>query len=503
MLASMTGPEFEIIRTVGAGATAEVVLGKELATGRLMALKQFSPALLQDPAMLERLALEAEMLSRIRHPNIVQVHGQILQKNVCSGLKLEFVDGVDLATLRKSLSATIPLEPIYWILVQILRGLGAAHAANILHRDLKPENVLLSTDGEVKVSDFGLARCLDRRTITRSGVFLGSLGYMAPEVIEGERGSHRSDIFSFGVLAYELLGGESPFPGKTPQALIRSIAEGKVNSMGEKAPHLPPSLRASIESCLSVDPSGRPATVWHLEAEFMAHIMESGLVALCPSLVASLVQQAAPGSPGRGDGQLWTQALEIKRTRLQEVVMGTAVMDRAEAWMWMNEIARLFPDAPDLLEAARGRLQALNEAPPKRATHWALSLGAAALMVATLLWSQSVHREPTVVWMKAPTAAPVAESARGPSSMVGAAERVSVPVPAAAPVVPLGYIRFDVDSDVSVFVDGKAVHRRRMKKYPVPVGTRQLRLVKEGFDPIENRVDVKADQVSVVRVRSQ
>src|SRR3569623_1620684 len=154
------------------------------------------------------------------------------------------------------------LEPKYWILAQIARGLGAAHELGILYRDLKLENILVSDAGQAKVTDYGLARSISRATLTRLGLLIGSLGYMAPEVINQDRPTIQSDIFSFGVVAYELLSGASPFHTETPQSLVRSISEGAITPIAQRVPHLPRENAELISACLSVDPIIRPANIW-------------------------------------------------------------------------------------------------------------------------------------------------------------------------------------------------------------------------------------------------
>jgi len=217
---------FKILESIGVGATSEVFKAKNLTNNKFVALKVFPAFISRDEDAVKRLNREAEILKHLNHQNIVQLYSYTLEQDKFF-LELEFVEGGHLKKWIASYNIKL-LEPRLWILVQIARGIGNAHEKGILHRDLKPENIIVSNKGVVKVADFGLAKSVSQITMSRVGSIIGSLGYMAPEVIEGEKSDIQADIFSFGAIAYEMLANKAPFEAETPQGVIRNIAEQKL-----------------------------------------------------------------------------------------------------------------------------------------------------------------------------------------------------------------------------------------------------------------------------------
>lgn len=218
-------PQFEVLGFIGQGGMGSVYRVRQPGLDRVVALKVLSPALGRDPAFAERFAREARVLGKLNHPNIVTVfeHGE------CGGffyLLMEYVDGVN---LRQAMRAgRFTPEQALAIVPGICDALQAAHAQGVWHRDIKPENILLDEGGGVKIADFGIARMAGDRewnfTLTRTGGALGSAAYMAPEQHENPRGvDHRADIYSLGVVIYEMLTGELPlgrFPAPSERAAV-------------------------------------------------------------------------------------------------------------------------------------------------------------------------------------------------------------------------------------------------------------------------------------------
>jgi serine/threonine protein kinase len=248
-------PEYRVIRSLGLGATSEVFEAVKTdvlnptAPGISVALKVFSPLVLSDSDAVQRLRGEVEALECLRHANIVALRSTVTRPDFFA-LELELIIGSDLRQWALGYDSAL-YEPKMWILAQVARGLGAAHENGVLHRDLKPENVLVGHDGCVKLTDFGLSRSISRLTLTRMGLLVGSLGYMAPECVNGLRATERSDLFSFGVIAYELLAGRAPFEAETPQALIKKITDGLFQPLKQACPSIPDAVADEIDRCLA------------------------------------------------------------------------------------------------------------------------------------------------------------------------------------------------------------------------------------------------------------
>src|SRR5262245_36150669 len=245
------GP-YEILAPLGAGGMGEVYRARDTRLGRDVALKILPSEVANDPVRRQRFELEARAVAALNHPNIVAVY------DVGDGyIVSELVDGQPLRGSKLGLRKTIDVS------VQMASGLAVAHSAGIVHRDLKPDNVLLTRDGRVKILDFGLAKmqmphaAADADTVTARtgpGVVLGTAGYMSPEQVRGGETDHRSDLFSFGLILYELLSGERAFRGDTAVETMTAILK---QDAAELPDTVPPFVRQIVERCLEKDPANR------------------------------------------------------------------------------------------------------------------------------------------------------------------------------------------------------------------------------------------------------
>ena len=260
---------YQVLSRLGAGGIGEVWLGKDARLSRNVAIKVLSPMFASDPWHVRRFQQEARAASTLNHPNIVTIY-EIGTGDGFDFIAQEFVPG---QTLRQMLSHG-PLEPalVLDIGAQVAAALAAAHAAGIVHRDIKPENIMLRPDGLVKVLDFGLARFVERSpispagehtgvgesiSITRPGFVLGTVKYMSPEQARGLPVDARSDIFSLGVVLYEMLAGTAPFPGQTPSDIVAAILTQQPAPISRVQPGIPAALSAVLEACLQKDPAAR------------------------------------------------------------------------------------------------------------------------------------------------------------------------------------------------------------------------------------------------------
>jgi serine/threonine protein kinase/Tfp pilus assembly protein PilF len=254
------GP-YEILAPIGAGGMGEVYRALDARLGREIALKVLPQELSRDDSRRARFELEARATSALNHPNIVCIH-DIGQENEILYMVSELVDG---EPLRKVISrGAVPARKLIDIGKQIAEGLAAAHSAGVIHRDLKPENILIKPDGYVKIIDFGLAKQLYSRssgdaapteTLTSPGMLMGTIGYMSPEQIRAQSIDPRTDIFSLGVILYEMVAGKSAFTGASGADVMSAI-------LREDPPDLPgadvpPGLVLIIFRCLEKNPARR------------------------------------------------------------------------------------------------------------------------------------------------------------------------------------------------------------------------------------------------------
>jgi len=246
---------FCVLEKVGEGGMGVVYRAHDTRLDRDVALKFVTQAGQGRSELSDRLRREAASLGALSHPNIVTIH-DIDEVDGVPFLVLEWIDGRALSD--QSFSRSLPVEEFRRIALSVAEALGAAHDRGIIHRDVKPSNVLVSNEGRTKVVDFGLAKFhhLDSDLTGTAGT-VGTVAYMSPEQAAGAELGPASDVFSFGVLAYELLAGQRPFTGSGPGAVLSAIMSGRHIPLSKLRADLPGPLVAVVERCLEKDPGGR------------------------------------------------------------------------------------------------------------------------------------------------------------------------------------------------------------------------------------------------------
>lgn len=245
---------YRIIRLLGKGTMGEVYLAQDLKLERQVALKFLPAWLSRDEQARSRLIEEARAASKLNHPNIMAIYS--LEE--CGGrdfIVMEYVDGISLKELISK--GGLGIEEISSYAVEIARGLEAAHSRQLVHGDIKSQNIMIDPNGRVKICDFGLARLANAVAEQGSKPTGGTLAYMSPEQTQGAGADHLSDIFSFGVVLYEMLTGALPFKGDYEAALIYSIANDSPSPLSEYRKDLPAHLQKIINKALEKDPRKR------------------------------------------------------------------------------------------------------------------------------------------------------------------------------------------------------------------------------------------------------
>ena len=280
------GPFF-VDGVLGQGGMATVYRAHD-EQGRHAAVKVIHPHLLSHPEAKARFLREASSTARLHHPNVVEV----LEAGSDEGgawLAVELLEGGSTAELLRR-HGRLPTAAAVELFAQMLQGLEAAHAEGIVHRDLKPDNLLLSADGTVKIADFGIAREMDATAMTQTGSTLGTPAYMSPEQACAKPVDGRSDLYTAGVILYELLAGRNPFEGDSVATTVANIINQRVPPLLEVDPTIPESVDALILSLLRYSPNERPKTAGEILASMKPLLAE--IRGRHPDLLGSLLKDA-------------------------------------------------------------------------------------------------------------------------------------------------------------------------------------------------------------------
>ncbi len=254
---------YEISRQIGAGGMATVFMGRHPSLNRNVAIKVVKG---DNREKTKRFGREAVLSASLKQENLPAIYDYFVDDHKNHYLVMEYVEGTDVSDILKS-KGPLPSAICAMVAREVSRGLEHMHAKGIIHRDIKPSNVRLSTDGGVKLMDFGIAKEegeAAHRNLTATGVIIGTPSYMSPEQATGDRLTTQSDIYSVGTMMYELLVGSKPYAAETNLALVTLIAQGRYVPLQEKNAELPPSLVRVVHRAMEKDLSRRYATIGEL-----------------------------------------------------------------------------------------------------------------------------------------------------------------------------------------------------------------------------------------------
>jgi len=264
---------YQLLAIMGEGGMATVYQAQDLMLGRTVAVKVLHQRRADDEAFLARFYREAQAAANLDHPNIVSVY-DIGQDGNRHYIVMEYVEGRNLKELILE-SAPFPIERALTIAIQVCTAVGAAHKASLIHCDVKPQNVLVAPDGRLKVTDFGIARALTSAPVVEGGDVWGTPDYLSPEQAAGKRLGPPSDVYSIGVVMYEMLTGRLPFEAESGIALAFKHLREEPAPINELNPHVPPGLARIVHKVLAKEPSARYRTASHL-AQILVNYHRAG-----------------------------------------------------------------------------------------------------------------------------------------------------------------------------------------------------------------------------------
>jgi len=282
MVGEVLSDRYELEELVGSGGMSSVYRAHDRLLDRKVALKILHEHYTADADYVERFRREARAVAALSHPNIVTVidRGEHESKQF---IVFEYVDGENLKRMIER-RGPAPVETALELAIQVARGLSFAHQQGLVHRDVKPQNVLLNGDGQAKVTDFGIARSLDvQHGMTQTGTVLGTSEYIAPEQAQGQRVDEHTDVYSLGVVLYELLTNEVPFSGENFVAVAMRHINEPPPSVRDKRPDVSPRLDAAVQRAMAKRPEDRFQTMAEFGRELEANLAEAqGTVVTAP-----------------------------------------------------------------------------------------------------------------------------------------------------------------------------------------------------------------------------
>ncbi len=278
---------YRIVEKLGEGGMGTVYKAVDLMLEREVAIKAIRPELTREAEIVERFHAEAKMLARVSHPAIATIYSFFVDGGDLF-LAMEFVRGVSLSRLLQR-DGPMPWEHAVPLLAVALDGIEQAHRAGIVHRDLKPDNLMITASGAVKVMDFGIARVIGSGRLTRTGLLIGTLRYMAPEQIRGEEVDRRTDVYALGTVLYEMVTGRVPFDGSSDYAVLKAQIEEIPTPPSATLPALPAWLDHAILRALAKEPEQRFQTVDEMRRFLLGQ--GSPLAAAEPVMVVAIGDQ--------------------------------------------------------------------------------------------------------------------------------------------------------------------------------------------------------------------
>jgi len=278
---------FELNELIGSGGMANIYKGVQLSLDRPVAIKLMHPHLTLNEGFVVRFENEAKQAAQLVHPNIVAIIDYGHQGNEYF-IAMEYIDGQNLKEIMTR-TKRLPLEIALLIARKVVAGLKYAHSNGLIHRDIKPANIMLSSDGRVMITDFGIAKNHNDLSITATGQMIGSPAYMSPEQAAGRPIDHRCDIFSLGIVLYEIITSEKPFKGDTYQEMMTSIISGNVITPSQLRVDVTPEIENVISKAMKKDIESRYQDTEELASD-IEHLLESFVIPSPKKLISEFLK---------------------------------------------------------------------------------------------------------------------------------------------------------------------------------------------------------------------
>jgi serine/threonine-protein kinase len=292
---TIVNDRYEIGKRIGRGGMAEIFQARDILLDRPVAMKVLFPEFATDPAFVERFRREAQAAANLNHPNIVAVYdwGKV---NNTYYIAMEYVNGRTLADILKQSGTLTPMQ-VCDVMSEVASALISAHQNGVIHRDIKPGNILVSTTGQIKVADFGIARALGagvEQGLTQTGAVMGTATYFSPEQAQGVSTDQRSDIYSLGVVMYEMLSGVPPFTGENAVAIAYKQVHERAMPLDQRLTSAPPEVAAIVAKCMEKSPDDRYSSAEEVRDELRRFVEGMPVLAVSAKKEAERATQVLP-----------------------------------------------------------------------------------------------------------------------------------------------------------------------------------------------------------------
>ena len=449
--------KYRIERTLGKGGMGTVFLAHDLTLEREVAIKVLPPDIAQDDQVVRRFQQEAKTAAKLDHPDIIPIY-RVESEGGLNYFVMKYISGTSLEDVLEKKQEPLPADYIQRVLWEAACALGHAHQRGVVHRDVKPANIMFDHDGRVMLTDFGISKALQAATgFTATGMIIGTPHYMAPEQAKGSAVDGRADQYSLGVVGYRMITGELPFSGDSVHTILyKHIFEQAPLAKSRRA-DVPEHLSAAISRAMSKDPAERFAT---MEAFATAVWPEQPVVAASP------VRQRARRAPPHGGADAPT-VTTAPTTPLPLPAPLRGPGRRSKTGLVVGAALVATAGVGGYLVFGRGAPSAST--PPAAATPPAT----------------------------APSATPRVDTVRVEDTVRVPAARPQPPMPAtrvpvAAPAQTPGYVTVNADPYGELYVDGVDVGPTPVVRYAVPAGLHTIKVVREGYRTVTERVQVDA-----------
>lgn len=296
---------YKLIKRVGSGGMASVYRAEDLLLGRVVAVKMLHEGLESDEMFVRQFQREAHSAANLSHPNIVTVH-DIGRHEHRSYIVMEFVDGrtlKDIIRTHTRQGQVISIKRVLDLIIQVCQGIGYAHRTGLVHCDVKPQNVIVTADDRVKVADFGIARAMSQASMHHSDLVWGTPQYFSPEQASGETPTPASDVYSIGIILFEMLSNRLPFEGESSTAIALKHLQEPPPDIHNFNPHVPDQLVRILNKVLSKEPTGRYRTAGQLGRILSAYREQSNELTMLSPAIPRDQSNLPSGFPIRADGE--------------------------------------------------------------------------------------------------------------------------------------------------------------------------------------------------------